>query len=114
MKNFLFVLFFLSSVSLANCPEDLFEKKTYPYLKDMIPTISWLDINPMNFDATICRFVIRYYPCSEQYKLTNLLPVAIEKTLLNWQLQNKGRNKKTEGYCTLENIVLVLRPGQKS
>lgn len=106
MKKLFITLFFLSFVSLAkaNTCSDGIAENMHDYLRTNITSISWLDVN-----KSACKFVIRYYPCSSQNQLISMLPKTIERTAPACVLQNQGVNRKTEGYCSLENIRLVCK-----
>lgn len=108
MKKIILLFLVLSSLAHAKCPENLFES-LHDHLRASIPEITWLDINPLSSQHSSCKFLIRYYPCSEKNKLIQQFPLSVHEIAPQCVLQQMGKNKKTEGYCTIQDIHLACR-----
>ena len=107
MKKFFYILLsFLAITELHACPQSILQK-LHDVLKLEITSISWLDINCIS-ESTDAMFVIRYYPCgsNSEIQLNTVLPKALAKIAPNCSLLSPGFHVGTEGYCTLENIIM--------
>lgn len=107
-KLFIFLLIFLQTISLAHAdnPCDSLYSNLSDDLKKTIPSLTWVDVNPINL-SIYCQFVIRYYPCNEpvQKQIDAVLPHVIQEASPHCTWVTQGQHHQTEGYCTLDNVL---------
>lgn len=100
---------FLPFLIMSFCPPDA-PQKLYDYLKPKMEKVTWVDINPQN-PQNPCQFSIRYYPCNAaiQNQIDELLPKAIYANYPHCVLQEAGKHRHTEGFCTLADASMQCK-----